>query len=654
MSLKNSSSFLRFFSVAEMNGGENQSYRFKSFLLKSAERQLLRDGETVALTPKVFDTLVYLVKRAGHLVEKQELMDSVWRDSFVEEGNLARSIYELRRALGQDKNGNKFIETIPTKGYRFVAEVTAEDETPPPAMANGNISTTDAWPDQREISKAEVVPTTENHFAKRVVFLGLAGSIVASFIFFLAFAWNPERPAVAGGPVSIAVLPVRPVDTGNRDQIYEIGIADSLIVLLGRQGMSVRPLSAVRGYLDVEQDVLAAGKEQKVDFVLASTYRLANGRVRVSSQLMNVRTGSIEDSFSFDEGNAEVLAASDAIASQIGRRLLAKLNVGSDGPKAKKGTTNSEAYRLYLQGINLVNRRTGEDHVRAVEYFEKALALDPNYALAHFGLGYARVGIALPGGDKLEERQKARASAQKALALDPDLAEAYALLAEIVTIDDWNHTEAEKLFQRALELDPKSSHANRHYSFHLSQNGRFDEALHHIKTVIDLDPNSGFDQRNLGMILYLARRYDEAIVQLEGVKEMFPEQQQTPGWLMYAYAEKGDYQKVFDNFLLTPQGKNADAATKASWHRAFSESGWPGVQRLRLEAALRAERPELQATVLAGMAASLGQTDVAIAQLKRACDTRLWSVVLMKVHPALDPLRSDPRFQELLRRVNLS
>ena len=194
MSLKNSSNFLHFFSVAAMNGGEKPSFRFKSFLLNSSERQLLRDGEPVTLTPKVFDTLVYLVERAGHLVQKSELIESVWRDSFVEEGNLACSIHVLRRALGQDGNGNKFIETVPTKGYRFVAEVTTEVEAAPPAHENGNVPTTNAWPDQPEIPRTDTTEPTQNHVSKRVVLMSLAALVAASLIF-VAFTWNSGRPA---------------------------------------------------------------------------------------------------------------------------------------------------------------------------------------------------------------------------------------------------------------------------------------------------------------------------------------------------------------------------------------------------------------------------------------------------------------------------
>ncbi len=637
-----------------MNGSARPSYRFKSFLLNAGERQLLRDGEPVALTPKVFDTLVYLVENAGHLVEKSELIESVWRDSIVEEGNLTRSIHTLRRALGQDGNGNKFIETVPTKGYRFVAEVTSEAATAPPAQENGTSTTTNLRPDQPEIANTDRVQPAEKQVSIRVVFLSFA-ALVAALLVFFAFISNPGRLAANGGPVSLAVLPLRPVDAGNREPIYEIGIADSLIVHLGRsQVLTVRPLSAVRKYVDVEQDALVVGAEQKVDFVLASTYAVANGRVRVSSQLMNVRTGSVEDTFVFDEENSDVLAAGDSIASNIGRRLMAKLDIESDGSKAKRGTANSEAYRLYLQGINLVNRRGSENSAKAAEHLEKAVALDPNYALAWFGLGYARLGMSMGGGEKLGERLKAREAGQKALELDPNLAEAYSLLAEVSAFYDWDHVEAGNLHRRALELDPKSPIVNRAYALHLGNKGRSDEAIALIKTAIDLDPNSVFDQQNLGMLLYFARRYDEAIVQLESVREMFPEHPQTPGWLMQAYTQKGDFQKAFDNFLLTPQVKNADAQTKASLQRAFKASGWLGVQRLRLEAALQAENDGNQGGGFHGIAASLGETDLAIAQLEKACDRRVWSAVWMNVHPALDPLRSDPRFQELLRRVNLN
>lgn len=651
MSLENSSSSLRFFSVGEMSGREKVSYRFKSFLLNAGERQLLRDGDPIPLTPKVFDTLVYLVENAGHLVEKGELMESVWPDAVVEEGNLSRSIHALRRALGQDDNGNKFIETVPTKGYRFVADVTAV-QPPERGHENGNVPPPQAGPEPPQITEAKPGRPLGDRISTRVVFLALTALVAVSLILF-AFKWYPETPAAKSGQVSLAVLPLRPVDAGNRDAVYEIGIADSLIVQLGRsQMMTVRQLSAVRKYLDVEQDVLAAGREQKVDYVLASTYTLANGRVRVSSQLMNVRTGSIEDNFVFDTENADVLAASDTIASNIGRRLLAKLNIGSDGSKAKKGTANGEAYRLYLQGINLVNRRGGENHAKAAEHLERAVALDPNYAVAWFGLGYARLGMSMGGGEKLGERQRAREAAQKALALDPDFAEAYALLAEVLCLDDWNHIEAEKLHRRSLELDPKSSFVHRSYALHLGHLGQFDESIAQIKTAIDLDPNSAYDQQNLGMLLYYARRYDEAIVHLEQVREMFPDHQQTHAWLANSYRAKGEYQKALENLLRTPEGKKTDLATETEWRNAIDEAGWLGLQRLRIKTALQSK--EWSPIGIAGMAAALGDNDLAFAQLEEACKRRIWSAVWINVNPAFDPIRSDPRFQEILRRVNLN
>ena len=347
-----------------------------------------------------------------------------------------------------------------------------------------------------------------------------------------------------------------------------------------------------------------------------------------------------------------MLAASDAISANIGRRVLAKLNAASDGSKAKRGTSNTDAYSLYLQGINLVNRRGGENYAKAIEHLEKAVALDPNYALAWFGLGYARLGLSMAGGDDLADRRRAGEAAEKALKLDPDLAEAHALLAEVLCLNDWDHYEAERLHRRSLELDPKSSFVHRSYALHLNHQGQFEDSIAHIRTAIDLDPNSVFDQQNLGMLLYNAQRFDEAIVQLERVREVFPEHRQAAMWLMNAYRQKGDHQKAFENLLLTPEGKNANAQIVAQWQRAFSESGWKGVQRIRLETALQDK--EWSPVGIAGIAAQLGDKDLAFAQLEEACKRRIWSAVWIKVNPALDPIRSDPRFQELLRRVNLN
>ena len=207
----------------------------------------------------------------------------------------------------------------------------------------------------------------------------LIGALGLGYYFFSA----GKTASGTDGKKSIAVLPLKPINSANRDEIYEIGIADSLIHQLGSMnGIVVRPLSAIRKYADVGQDPLAAGREQQVDYVLASNYQLAGGRIRVTAQLFNVANGQIEETYKSEKDAGDVFAMQDAIAGEVGNKLSARFGSTSSGATAKRGTTNEEAYRLYLQGIYLNDKRTTSDSRKAVEAFEQAIRLDLNYARA--------------------------------------------------------------------------------------------------------------------------------------------------------------------------------------------------------------------------------------------------------------------------------
>ena len=305
MSLEKPSKFLQFFSGAEMNGGEKRSYRFRSFLLNVPERQLFDTDRPVALTPKSFDTLVHLVARAGHLVEKEELMQAVWPGSIVEEANISRAIHDLRKGLGQDKNGNKFIETVPTKGYRFVADVEriavplGENRETFPVNAPDELS-----PDRSELAmhvEGTHLPsaTNGNKARSRWIFAGvcivLAAGLVAAFA-----VWRNKTggPTAKDRPISIAVLPFRPINAGERDLTYDLAFANSVIADLSQsKSLNIQPFSTMRTYTDVTQNPIAIGKENGNDYVLESNYLSNGAHLYVTSNLFNVQTGSVDAIF---------------------------------------------------------------------------------------------------------------------------------------------------------------------------------------------------------------------------------------------------------------------------------------------------------------------------------------------------------------------
>jgi DNA-binding winged helix-turn-helix (wHTH) protein/tetratricopeptide (TPR) repeat protein len=670
MSLKNSSNFLRFFSAAEMNGNETHSYRFKSFLLNVAERQLLDADKLIPLTPKSFDTLVYLVERSGHLIEKEELMQSVWTDSFVEEGNLSRTIHDLRRALGQDKKGKTFIETVPTKGYRFVATVNEVHEpvSEPPALAGGPIAAMSRPPanaggsDLRKTplsvtDETIVPPANEQKHTTRIILFTVGFASAIFLILLLSFNFQSGSSAGPNDVKSIAVLPLKPLTADNREPIYELGIADSLILKLSSvKNLIVRPLSATRQYADIEQDAIAAGREQKVDYVLASNYQIADGKIRITSQLINVQSGLVEEVFKTEQEKLGVFSVQDAVAANIGQSLLKKLNREPNNLLAKRYTTNHEAYRFYLQGAALTDKLNQEDARKAIEYFEKAIELDPNYALAYAGLANVHSAVAFVGGGgtKTEQYLKAKAAIEKALAIDDNLAEAHSYLGEIKTNYEWDFAGAEREHKRAVELNPNSAAAHRMYALLLGYLGRRDESIAEIKTAIDLEPASVLNHSIYGRILFFARRYDEAIIELERTVEMDPDFYFARVWLSDSYRLKGEDDKAFESFVQSQIIGGEEPDEINLWKTIYAKSGWRGISGRQLENAKASEKKSNPNYMqMAFHSIELGQNEQAFAYLEKAIGQRRLPMIMLKVSPRFDPLRSDPRFDDLVKRVGL-
>ncbi len=308
-----------------MKGDQRHSYRFKAFRLEVEERQLLHHDHPVALTPKAFDVLVALVERSGHLVEKDELMQTVWSDSFVEEANIARLVHTIRKTLGDDGNGNKYIETVAKKGYRFVVEV-METIEPAPAttIRNGDGYHLKSAENLPVITTAE--PPDEKPLRIRRSLFFIAGFVSAMLLLFSLLVEIDVKPAASLPPDNgrtIAVLPLKPVDTAQRDELYEIGVAESLIQRLRlMKGFVIRPLSATRKYAETGFDPLAAGKEQQVDYVLASSYQMIDGKICVTAQLVNVPDRQIEETYKIEQAARDGFAARDAVALELGDNLM--------------------------------------------------------------------------------------------------------------------------------------------------------------------------------------------------------------------------------------------------------------------------------------------------------------------------------------------
>ena len=585
-------------------------YEFGPFLLDATEQLLLRDGRPIALKPKLFDLLLILVENSGHVLDKNRLMSEVWPDTFVEESSLTVGIFALRKALGDGRNNHSYIETVPRRGYRFVANVTE--------ASNGGVNSVAAM-------RAR-----------------LSGN-------------SDERFEAGAGVRSLAVLPFKYIGAEAGDEYLGLGLADALITkLTNLRQIRVRPTSAVREYTRA-RDITVAGRELKVDALLDGSIQRARKRIRVTAQLVDGRDGSMLWAENFDEKLADIFSLEDSLSDQVVRALSLKLTGEERRHLVKRHTESTEAYHAYLKGRYFWNKRTAEGFKKGVEYFEHAIALDTNYALAYAGL--ADCYQLLNGYMSRPPRElipKAKAALLKALQLDDTLAEAHTSLAHLLR-REWNWSVAEKEFKRAIELNPNYATAHHWYSTYLIMMARFDEALAEIKMAHELDPLSLAVNRSGGILFYLTRQYDRAIEQLLETVELEPNFGYTHFVLGLVYAAKGMYDEAIKQYRKTHQtlsGKGLEPTACLGYIYALSGRRGEAQKVLDQLRGLSDQGYELHYhTALIYLA--LGDKDQAFAWLEQAYNERDEELGLLKVDPMLDSLRADPRFVSLLERVGL-
>ncbi len=642
-------------------------YEFDGFRLVPGEELLLRNGEPIPLNIKSFAVLKILVERHGHLVSKSEIIDTVWEGMFVEEGSLTKAIWLIRQALG-DTSKERFIQTVPRRGYRFVfpvsivtngsgafrlSELSQSGEVSTEyTVQNGAVGTADKsvpaaseWPEEsHEVLLVEEMPGKRRQRSKYTVLAACLVGIVAAVIIGWYGVVRTTRP---GTPRSILVLPVAPINPADREVLYEIGIADALINRLSStQGLAVKPLGVVRRYAGAEVDPLSAGREQQVDYVIASSYQIADGRIKVTGQLYNVASGTVEDSFNAQLVVSNILRAQDAIAREFTNQIMVRFDVKPGGTYARRGTENEEAYRLYLQAFYLDDKRKTSG---VVEAMQEAVRLDPNYALAWAGLAQAYISLAHLSPRYIDIHEQYRLASEaidKALHLDPELSEAYSQRCVLKAYYEYDFSAAEADCKRAVDLSPNSSIARMNYGDILSVLGRFDEAVTELRTAIDLDPASLFALRLYGNCLWNMRRYDEAAAQFKRVITLDSSYLTAYKWLFITLAAQGKEEEASEWFMKwLAIGNKRDEQTITGYKAAHRASGWTGLLR---------KRAELEDGIDFEIAAThvwLGNYDKAFEYLERSYQRRDWGMALLKIDPRLDPLRDDPRYKNLLMRV---
>jgi DNA-binding winged helix-turn-helix (wHTH) protein/TolB-like protein/cytochrome c-type biogenesis protein CcmH/NrfG len=643
-----------------------QFYEFGPFRVDAAKRLLLRDGEMVSVAPKAYEILLVLLQNSGRVMEKDELMSKVWPDTVVEENNLTVNMSALRRALGESKGEHRYIVTVPGRGYQFAASVNELwDEETDLVLQEQTLSRLVIEEQERDgeqngstdIGAGHVAPISSASVRPRLI-RGTRSLIVLALLLLaittVSYIWmgnKPKQSEAGARPRSIAVLPFKPLATEGRDESLELGMADTLIFRLsGLRGLVVRPISAVRKYADLNQDPLAAGREQQVDAVLDSTIQIAGGKVRVTARLVRVADGAVLWADRGEQQSADLFAVQDAIAEKLAGSLALKLTDEERQRLTRRYTDNSEAYQLYLRGRYFSEKRTRDGITKGIEYFRQAIEKDPDYALAYAGLADSYTLLRLWAFAPAKETvPQARAAAEKALRLDDSLAEAHAALARVKEHSlDWSGAEIE--YRRAVELNPNYETAHHWYATHLAAMGRLDEAMAEVRRAQELDPLSLIINLEVGRILYFRRQNDQAIAQLQKTLEMDPNFGATHVQLGVAYEQTGMYEEAIAEYQKMPSGGLARIG------RVYALSGKRReAQKVLDELKGQSVSPVGNNRRMAVIYAGLGENEQAIAWLEKALDEGDEDFLyFLRVDPMWDGLRSEPRFQDLLRRMGLS
>ena len=632
-----------------MEAPVHQRYLFGPFLLDPQEKVLLRKGQPLALPLKALETLLALVEHRGHVIEKVELLERVWPNTFVEEATLTQNIFTLRKALGDSPNGHEYIETIPRRGYRFVAPVHLVNggrdlEEPTDLTSHGASPSISA--------RTRAARARSFAIAAIVLALGLPAG------WYLTRHRPGRRASPAAGRIMLAVLPFQNLTGDPQQDFLSDGFTEEMITQLGRmnpQRLGVIARTSAMQYKRREKPADQIAHELRVDYVLEGSLRRESDRLRISAQLIQAKDQTHLWAENYDREMRDVLNVESEVASAIARQIEIKLPQATLARLASDQTIDPEAYQLYLQGRFFLNKRTAEGLERSGDLFQRAIAIDPNYVKAYAGLADSFILVgAFEVKAPAEVIPKGRAAALRAIEIDEGSAEAHASMAFILSRFDWNWPDAEREFQRAVDLDPNYTTAHHWYALHLIGLGRSNEAIAEIRRAEELDPASPLLTTDAGLVFYFARQYDSAKKECEKALALDAKFGLAHRTLGLIEEEIGMHQEALVQFQEARGVLREDPWMLAEIGRSYARAG-NREQALQSMSELRqlAERRYVSPLALALLGISLDpNSDENFAWLEKAYESRI-NLSPLVVDPAFDGIRQDSRFHDLLRRAGL-
>ena len=623
-------------------------YEFGEFRVDTLRMLLFgREGQVVTLPPKAFDLLRVMVTSRGRVLTKDELLSAVWRGSFVEEGNLTQAVSVLRKALNESRNDHRYIVTVPGSGYRFVAEVRE--------LVDDDLSA-------RKAHVASPIQIEKNKTAGRrfrLVVLLSALTLAAVCCYAAYSLWSKPQPTLPVSVVevkSLAVLPFEYLGAQAGEDHLGIGITDALITnLSNNKKIAVRPTNAVLKYANVKPALVTVGRDLKVDAVLDGRMQRSGDRLRVTVQLVRSSDGVSLWADTFEDDFTNMLTVQDSISLKVAQALALKLSGNDQSLASKRPTENPAAYEAYLRARFFWNKRTGEGMEKSISYFEEAVRLDQQFALAYAGLAESYVLLNLYGSEyRRDAFPKAREAALKALSLNNTIAPAHTALAMVQLEYEYDWRAAEESYRKALELNPNYSTGHHWYSEYLAFLGRFDESVKEIERAYDLDPESLVINTARGYPYMRAGRCDTAIEYFQKALEMERTFPLAHFYLGKCYVEKGQFQDAIREHTAAIDDTGDSAIFMAALGYAYAASGKTtearGVlKRMKDSSKHKYVSPYSFATVYAG----LGETDEAFRWLDQAYEDRDYQLPTLKDDIHFSRLRKDPRFVELLKRIGL-
>ncbi|MCU1248493.1 MAG: Adenylate cyclase [Edaphobacter sp.] len=640
--------------------------RFGLFEVDLESNELRKKGLRVKLQDQQLNLLKILLEHPGTLVTRDELRHRLWKPgTFVEfDHSLNTAMMRLREVLGDSSDNPMLIETVPRKGYRFIAPVhdlKKEQET------ELSLSSIDAEEDELNLavllpqdasSSAAPMPLVRQVSLSRAVLAGLA---VVLFVVAVLFLFRQRLGLVSSETKqisSIAVLPMQNLSGDSNQDYFADGMTDELIASLARiSSLRVISRTTAMEYKGTHESLEKIAHDLHVDAVVEGTVLRSGDRVRITAELVQVSTDRHLWADTYESPLGDILALQNQVAGAIVSQIRIKLTPQDKESLAATRPINAAAFEDYLKGRYYWGKRSEDALDKAIHYFQSATEKDSNYALAYAGLAdcYGILGAAIVGTVPTSEvAPKAKAAAKRAVELDPTLAETQTALATVQFNDDWNWKAAETGFRHAIQLNPSYATAHQRYSLYLIAMGRTEESLEEMNRARSLDPLSLSVNFSLGWRLYMARQYDQAISQLLNTIEMDPSYLLAHIVLGQCYEQEGKYSEAITELQRAASLSPDSPPVLAALGHAYAAAGKRAealqmLDKLKSVSGRRYVSPFYVAFLYIG----LGDREQAVAWLDRGYDDRSNNMIFLNVVPQFDTLRSEPRFQGLRHRIGL-